>query len=352
MSSPSLADKKGEVPRYMISIRKYLEMYRRSQGAIDDAEAEGGVALAEDDLRPALANLAAALVAEIGTGRLPQDDPAYEPLGAAVEGIRRRLEEAEAPEEIEAIAADVRALFEDVRRCEQAAERNETAEVQKMVAMLQETIEALSRGSERSVSRLRRIESQVRSASQLSEIVALRERLRVCVDQIRDEAAAEQREFAKTKSELERSFLMAQESVALARGGVPGRSQAEQRLAEAAGDSPWAAILLERLAVIKSRYGPGVAERYFSSFLTEVLGRLPAPRLVFRWDARTVLVEIQGGGPADVMLRSGLAAMPRSAQVDVGGRVAVLENTHRWCLIPAGTRPEAAMARIEEFAGV
>jgi len=42
--------------------------------------------------------------------------------------------------------------------------------------------------------------------------------------------------------------------------------------------------------------------------------------------------------------------LPRSLRVDVGGRVAVLENTHRWCIVPAGAEPGEIHQRIEEFA--
>jgi hypothetical protein len=337
----------------MISIRKYLEMYRRPEPAAEEPAETEEPELAEVDIRPSLAHLAAVLVSEIGSGSLDGSDPAFGPLSESVAGIRGRLEAAATAEEIETIETEVRRVFDELRRAKDAVERRQTKEVQNMVGMLQQTIEALARGSERSVTRLRRIESQVRSASQLGEIVALRDRLRVCVDRIRDEAVAEQREFAKTRSELERDFLMARESVALARGGIPGRSQAEQRLADAPGASPLAVVLLERLPAIKARYGAGVSERYFSGFVGELMARLPAPRKAFRWNEGAVLVELPGDKSAQAgesALRDCLAGLPRSLRVDVGGRVAVLENTHRWCIVPAGAEPGEIHQRIEEFA--
>jgi len=335
----------------MISIRKYLESYRRARPAEDESAPVEGPAV---DFQASLAHLAAVLVSEVAAEKLRETDPAFEAYTASVEQVRERLEAAESPDDIEALSGEIPRVFEEFRCAKQQVEHRQTEEVRKMVAMLQQTIEALSRGSDRSVTRLKRIESQIQSASQLSEIVALRGRLRMCVDQIRDEAAAEQREFAKTKSELERDFLLAQESVALARGGTPGRAQAEQRLADAPGVAPLALVLLDRLPAIKARYGTGVSERYFAGFLAQLTGLLPSPRKTFRWNERTVMVELplgKAGGMSEAELRNCLSGMARAVQVDVGGRVAALENSHRWCLVPAGAGREQILQRIEEFVG-
>lgn len=338
----------------MISIRKYLDSYRRARADEDEPAPEEAAEPAETGFQSCLAHLATVLVSEVAAEKLNETDPVFDAYTASVGEIRQRLEAAESPDEIETLSGEIPRVFEEFRRAKQEVERRQTEEVRKIVAMLQQTIEALSRGSDRSVTRLRRIESQIRSASQLSEIVALRDRLRSCVEQIRDDAAAEQREFAKTKSELERDFLLAQEGIALSRGGTPGRAQAEQRLAEAAGAAPLALVLLDRLPAIKARYGTGVSERYFAGFLGELMGRLPSPKQTFRWNERTVMVELpvgKGAGMSEAELRDCLAGMPRAVQVDVGGRVAALENSHRWCLVPAGAERAQILQRIEEFIG-
>ncbi len=339
----------------MISIRRYLYSHRRAHPQEEGQEQPETIAQSDLTYQASLARLATVLVSEIEVDGLNETDPAFEPVSASMGGIRQRLEDAESPDEIEALSVEIPQVLEEYRRARQTVERRQTEEVQKMLAMLQQTLEALGRGSERSVTRLRRIESQIRSASQISGIVALRERLRSCVDQIRDEAAAEQQEFARTKSELEQDFLLAQESAALARGGIPGRSQAEQRVAEGAGAAPLALLLLERLPAIKARYGAAVSERYFSGFVDIVSGRLPSLKKMFRWNESTLMVELPVGKTGEMSepeLRSCLGDVPRVIQVDVGGRVAVLENTHRWCLVPAGTRCAEILQRIEDFAKV
>jgi hypothetical protein len=73
---------------------------------------------------------------------------------------------------------------------------------------------------------------------------------------------------------------------------------------------------------------------------------------MFRWNERTVMVELPANGSCgmgEAELRKCLTDMPRAVQVDVGGRVAVLETTHRWCLVPTGTEHAEIVRRIEDF---
>ncbi len=336
----------------MISIRKYLELHRQpdSEAAGPTASADAG---ANQGFQASLAQLAAVLVSEIGAEAGDAPGEVMEPFSASMRDIQQRLDTAESPGEIESLSAEIPSVLQELRSAKRKLGQQQTEEVQKMMAMLQQTIEALSHGNDRSVSRLRRIETQVRSASQMSEIVALRERLRSCVDQIREEAAAEQIEFARTKSELERDFLLIQESAALARGGIPGRAQAEQRIAEAPATGAMVLVLLERLPAIKARYGTGVSERYFSGFVSQLSGRLPSPKKVFRWNEQTLLVELPGDASAagEVGLRSQLGDISRTVRMDVGGRVAVLENAYRWCLTAGGASGDEILQKIGGFLG-
>jgi len=335
----------------MISIRRYLDLYRRPGPGTADSSALA--ALVSLDFQASLAQLAGVLVSAIGAEADDAPEDITGPFSSSVRGIQQRLETAESPEELEALGGELYKVLDELRDAKRKLERRHTEEVQKMVALLQQTIETLSRGNERSVSRLRRIETQIRSASQISEIVALRDRLRTCVDQIREEAAAEQKEFARSQSQLERDFLVVQESAALARGGIPGRSQAERRIADASATGSLMLVLLERLPAIKARYGTGVSERYFSGFLSQLSGRLPSPRTIFRWNEQAVLVELPQVAPdsAEAELRGQIGDIARAVQMDVGGRVAVLENTHRWCLAACGAGRDDIFQKIEDFLG-
>ena len=331
----------------MISIRKYLEMKLPSCGEAGPSD--------EESFTASLAQLAAVALAEFGTLSHQGAKDATERFLAGVRRTKTLLEEAESPGDIRALCEDLPSVVAEFRRAGHEQEERQTADVQKMVAMLRQTIEALSDGNSRAVSRLRAVESEIQAASQISEITALRGRLRTCVEQIRVSAAAQQAEFAATKARLERDFMVMQENVALARGGIPGRSQAEERMAEALGTARILAVVLDRQHAIKGRFGAAVGEKYVAVFASEVTSRLPAEWKMFRWNERCLVVEAEGareGEEALAELRRRLSGFPRAVQVDVGGRVALLENAHRCRLIDPSAGPNEIARQIEELSAV
>jgi hypothetical protein len=223
--------------------------------------------------------------------------------------------------------------------------------------MLHQTIETLSTGNERSLGRLRRIETDIRSAAQLPQILALKERLNGCLQQIRQEATAEKQDFAVTKARMEREFLSVQEGISVAREGIPGREQAEKDLAADGPRINLVVVVLDRAATIKARFGAGVLERYMVGFLDQLREHLPSPKKVFRWNEHAVVAELPAGGlleSIEPQVRSSLAALPRDSRVDVGQRIAVLENSIRWCVlvVGGGVPREDAIHRIERFVAV
>ncbi len=331
----------------MISIKKYL--YLKSQPAAPDD------APAEESFHASLAQLASVTLSEIAAQCDGAGNAASGKIAESIGAFRQRLDHAESAPEIDALAAEIPVALKEFRRVKEEQEHRQTLEVQKMVEMLRQTIEALSRGNERSMARLRSIEGDIRAASQISEIVALRERLYTCVEQIRESARAEQREFSAEKAKLERDFSLIQENVALARGGLGGRAEAEKRIAETASSAVFLVLSLERYSAVKARYGAPAAERYFSGFLEEAGARFSAPKTVFRWTERSLLIELPSEGARDAIeldIRGRLAALPRTVRLDVGGRVAVLDNLHRWSLVLPGMPPAEVIQRIDNFVTV
>jgi uncharacterized protein YukE len=317
-------------------------------GAVPDA----GVALCGS-----LAHLAASLLNAMGELCGGQSHSLFEPYPAAIGGLRERLEQAETPQHLEGLAEETVALLQEYHRTQDQVDRQEATEVQRMVTMLHETIETLSTGNERSLGRLRRIESDIRSAAQLPQILALKERLNGCLQQIRQEVTAEKRDFAVTKARMEREFLSVQEGVSVAREGVPGREQAEQTLAADGPRVNLVVVVLERAETIKARFGAGVLERYMVGFLEQLRDQLPSPKKLFRWNEHAVVAELPAGGlleSIEPQVRSSLAALPRDSRVDVGQRIAVLENSIRWCVlvVGGGVPREDAIHRIERFVTV
>ena len=115
-----------------------------------------------------------------------------------------------------------------------------------------------------------------------------------------------------------------------------------------------AVFQLESAAGVRQRFSAGLGERFFSLFVQDLAGALPAPRKLFRWSETAVLAELETeGSPAALRSRipAWLASIPAQRRLDVGQRLAVLSNAHRWTLIPLSDVDTAgeAIRRIEAF---
>src|ERR1017187_7875919 len=118
----------------MISIRKYLDTYRRPHTDACGAREAESVTLAEVGFQATLAHLATVLVSEIGAENLSETDPAFEPYSASIGDIQQRLEAAESPDEIQALSVEIPQVLQGFRRAKQEVDHRQTEEVQKIVA--------------------------------------------------------------------------------------------------------------------------------------------------------------------------------------------------------------------------
>jgi hypothetical protein len=334
----------------MITLRKYLYGdYGDSSAASGDAEVARGFC-------DALAQLATALLSGLEEHVFSEPHSAFEPFGVETHNLRERLEGDAGPDDIRAAATDALSLLKDFRQVRDQVQQTEASEVQKMVAMLNETIGVLASGSERSLARLRQVENDLKNASALRDIVAMKARLNACMACVREERTKEQQETTRNIAEIERDVRRAQEGFTLARTGLSTRTEAEKTVAEAVAnaDSAMAIIVLDLLPTIKARFNQIVAERFVSSFAQDLAERLPSPNRLFRWSDQSLLAEL----PESKLLarrmndvRDRLAQMPRERQLNLGQRSAVFSNAHRWTLMrPAESQtPPAAILRIDQF---
>ena len=111
-------------------------------------------------------------------------------------------------------------------------------------------------------------------------------------------------------------------------------------------------VLMERQPDIKSRYGTGIGEKYVAGFVTELSGRLPASKQIYRWSESALVAEVFDERPAEVVecdIRGRFDTMPRTSDLDVGGRVAVLRSPCRWYVVPPETRREDIPGCVDAF---
>jgi len=331
----------------MITLRKYL--YGESTAASGDADPARAFCRA-------LAQLTTALLDGLDQQVFNEPHSAFRPFAAETRKLRERVEGEALPDDISKTVDDAAALLKQFREVRDQVQRSEASEVQKMVAMLNETIGVLSSGSERSVTRLKQVENDLKHASALSDIVALKTRLNLCMACVREERAKEQQETGRRVSELGSGIRRVQEGFALARTGMATRTEAEKSIAEALtnAESAMAVIVLDLIPTIKLRFNHITAERFVSAFAQDLSQLLPSPNRLFRWDDQSLVVEL---GNSQLFarrvgeVRERLRQMPRERQLDLGQRSAMFSNAHRWTLIrpsEAQTAP-AAISRIDQF---
>jgi len=205
--------------------------------------------------------------------------------------------------------------------------------------------------------RWRQVEQDLRQASALGDIVALKSRLGDCLQYVRNQRAQEREDAASSLSKMEREVQRLQEGVALARSGLETRAEAERSVSEAVAklDAVFAVFLLECCPMVKVQFSPVVAERFMSLFVRDLCEHLPGPKRLYRWNDFTILASVPGNKPLALRtaeIRERLTAIPNERQVDAGQRLAVFSNAHRWTLVrPAESgSPAAAILLIDQFA--
>jgi hypothetical protein len=250
--------------------------------------------------------------------------------------LRERIENNPSPEALRAATTGTAKMLDEYSRVRTELVELEGAEVQNILTMLNQTISVLSGGSERSVARLRQVEDDLKSAAAISDIVALKDRLRETLRFVREQSVREREESRRTVLEIGRDAQRVQERFAIARSGVPGRSQAEQAFAKAL-ESPSKGLLvlvvLDRAVAIRERFGGAVGERFVHLFVQDLTDHLPPHRNLFRWTENSLVSELEPAASLEVtrvMLRTSLARIPSERKLDVGQRLAVFSNQHRW----------------------
>ena len=333
----------------MILLRKYL--YGEAPPEPSAADAQSAYAFCA-----ALTQLANALLAAVEQHVFREPHTAFQVFSLEASRMRERLEGNLALDEIGAITSEAAALLEQFRQVRDQVQRTEADEVQKMVGMLNDTIAVLSSGSERSVARLRQIEHDLKQTSALSDIVALKARLGDCLRYVREQSAKERDEASRNLVRMERDVQRAQEGLAVARAGICSRMEAEETLAKAVqnAEAAMAIFVLDRCSSIKARFSPVVAERFLSLFAQDLAQNLPSPNKLYRWNDYSVLAELADTkvfSARNAELREKMNAIPRERQLDVGQRLAVFSNSHRWTLIrPADSSSHVdAILRLDHF---
>ena len=236
----------------MISIQKYLQMLppgaERTRGS--------------EELCQSLAALCSRLMEYSVVQMAAQKHPALSGISVQLSNLRSRLEETAEPAKIAGLGDEAAEIFREYRETRASLEKLNTEELQRMVTMLNTTVAVLSAGSERSLTRLKQLASDLQQASAIQDIVALRSRLSHCLQYIRTETELERSSHSREMAQIEQTRQKVQESVALARSGTGSRMEAEASLSENLKSPSMyvVVVVLTRVRTVAARFG-GVGGR-------------------------------------------------------------------------------------------
>jgi len=240
--------------------------------------------------------------------------------------------------------------------------RSPGVDLQAMVKMLTDAVAAIGSASEENVRRLREIEAQVVSATEVEDVRLIRARLSECLAEIRKESERQRTETARTTEQLTHSLQRVGAAAAQAAPddkdaitGLPGRSVAEEALSRACqSESPVyiAVMVLDRLQTFNTRFGYAVGDevlRYFAGFLRRQL--LPADQ-IFRWTGPAMIALLARPQRLEIVREEigRLMEYKYEHTVRTVARTILLPISARWTVFPAMASPRLLSQKIEGFA--
>ena len=239
--------------------------------------------------------------------------------------------------------------------------RLQGAELQNMIGMLTKTVTALGAGSERSVTRLKEIETQLEKASVIEDVRMLKLRMEDCLESIREEAQRQKADSSHTLEGITEEIIKSRDRMRSAAvsvpdpvTGLPVRVDAELAFSKmsAQGRTAYAAaFVVDRVSVINTRFGYAVGDKVMKIYLDELRARLSANDPVFRWSGPAFVALLDRPDPIErVREQLGFIVPPKlERNLQLPNRSALLPISATWAVF-AVKAPVASLAeQIDQF---
>jgi GGDEF domain-containing protein len=240
--------------------------------------------------------------------------------------------------------------------------RHQGAELQNMISMLTATIMSLGSASERSAKSLGAIEVQLKRASAVDDIRALRLRLEECLNQVRDEAARQRTETQVSIDSLKHELASSQHrlehhgisSTTDPVTGLASRSAAEVAIHDAANaaDTRYVMVaVLGKMQAINSRFGYAVGDELLCEFAARVVGRLCNHSHFYRWSGPSIIGVLQRTEPLHVIRTeiSRVTEVPVCKSLASGLQNAFITTSAAWLVLEAAPPATDLIRKIDQF---
>jgi GGDEF domain-containing protein len=349
----------------MISIRKYMLERRNGSDRRDQAESADSVEESEISQGPSgnIFPVYQRLLGHIGAYLLLNGESMQ--LQSQLAELQRTVHPDATPDEARQFDETARAILACQGRLIREASQNAAIEMQQVVGVLGQALAALGEGTERSVSRLQRIQETLHRTTAIQDVSRLRASLAEAVDFIRHEsvrefqAAAQERESFETEAVRIRERLSGNPNRQL-----PGRSEGIRAIHDfVSGPSASVAqgqatfiivIVFDQLKAIVQRYGPEAVDDLFLLLIRERLQPVAPASSAYRWTTAAMVAVFQRE-PDLFSLNSAMGAVNREPlvyQIALGSRKATLKvGLSHLVLQTTGKSPDALIAEIDRFTG-
>jgi hypothetical protein len=333
----------------MVSIRKYLDM-TAPRGAEPIESAGGG----------SLSGLCSGILDHIGAYVLTAERDSD--ARATLEHEKTRLYGKIDADDAERIGNAVRDALAGHAEGEKEAIQRNGVETQQVVSVLNQALMVMAGGSERSVSRLERIQEALRRTSLIRDNAGLRASLADATKLIGDEYSREQERGARDLAAFESEVIRVREQItANPVLRLPGRAEAieslsARRLALKVGSSLFVvAYSFENISAIVHRYGPEPVDALSFQVIRERTQPLAAVNTSWRWAQGCVVSAFER--PGDLAhLRVELTELSRDPLVyhmSLGSRNAVLKVRVSHLAVAASPQSMPTLIdQIDRFSGI
>lgn len=242
--------------------------------------------------------------------------------------------------------------------------RMQGAELYHMIAMLTRTVETLGAGSEQSVGRLREIEGKIEKTSVIEDVRVLKLRLGECLENIRTETTRQKADSSRTVENLRQEIRGSQERISAAGAGpvldpttgLPARAAAAAALAEWAlsPKPPYVGLfVVDRIALLNSRFGYAVGDRVLKTYLEELRNHLTPSDQLFRWSGPAFLALLNRTDRIEKVreqLRFQLSAKIERT-FELSNRSALLSISATWAVFPIAMPLDGLIEQLDSFLG-
>lgn len=246
-------------------------------------------------------------------------------------------------------------LLGEHRKAKDELDQKQLDEIQQLVVLFNRSLAALTQGSHRSVSRLLTLETDLRLASGLSDLAALRVRLASVMDFVRREREEVRSRSNQVLEMLRKDFRQTQSSLLECGVGIPGREQAITTLRRVwRDDSVGVIVRLDQMALVSERHGVEAAQRLLLAVMAAISDQIGLPHSTFHWGSSALFLLLERTGDreqARSLIRQKAALVPAAYTVEVAARKTLFRCPHNWFVLGSDEEgnESAAIARFESF---